>query len=265
MKKIMVISGASSGIGREFLLQIEKKVHADEIWAIARREDRLLALQKEAQTTIVPICLDLSLMENIKVYQEKLKEEEVEILVLANCAGYGLFQHYENLSAEDMVNMVNLNCNSYIEMISASLPYMKEGSKILNVASCAAFQPLPYINVYAASKSFVLSYSKSLHYELRYRKIHVLAVTPFWTKTEFLDRAKSKEEKPVIISYKAMYDPKKVVRKAIKDLFKNRKLISCYGFLTNVQRILVKFAPSRFTMFYFMRQQKLDGTPDIRK
>lgn len=265
MKNIIVVTGASSGIGKEFVHQIEEKEKVDEIWAIARSEDKLIALQEEVKTKIVPISLDLSDMDQIKKYQDKLKQEDVNILILANCAGYGLFQHTENMNPDDLVNMVNLNCNSYIYMISYSLPYMREGSKIMNIASCAGFQPLPYINCYAATKSFVISYSRALNLELRYKNIHVLAVTPFWTKTAFFDRAVNKEEKKVVIYYAAMYDPKKVVKKAIKDLYKKRKYISCYGFVNNVQRIMVNLVPKSVVMRTWMSQQKLDGTPNIRK
>lgn len=265
MKKIIVVTGASSGIGKEFLLQIEGKEKVDEIWAIARSKDKLEALQELVQTKIVPLSLDLSKREDLKVYQEKLQEEEVEISILANCAGYGLFQHTENFNPDDLANMVDLNCTSYIYTISYSLPYMKEGSKIMNIASIAGFLPIPYINCYAATKAFMLSYTRSLHMELRYRKIHVLAVTPLWTKTGFFDRAVNKEEKKVVIKYHAMYDPKKVVAKAIKDLYKKNKIVSCYGFINNLVRISTKFLPTRLIMKVWMSQEKLDGTPQLRK
>ena len=140
---------------------------------------------------------------------------------------------------------------------------MKENSKILNVASCAAFQPIPYINCYASTKAFVLSYSRALNQELKYRKIHVLAVTPFWTKTNFFDKAIIKDKKEVVIKYTVMYDAKNVVNKAIKDLYSNKD-VSCYGFINNFQKILTKILPHKLVMKIWMNDQKYNGTPNIR-
>ena len=132
------------------------------------------------------------------------------------------------------------------------------------IASCAAFQPIPYIAGYAATKAYLLSYSRALNRELRYRDIHVLAVTPFWTKTKFFDRAVNDGEKKVVIRYTAMYDPEKVMQRVIRDL-KRKKDVSVYGAKNRCQRFLTKILPHSFVMWYWMRQQKLDGTPGIRK
>ena len=149
-------------------------------------------------------------------------------------------------------------------MVNYSLPYMKQGGKIMNIVSCSAFQPLPYINMYASTKSFLLSYSRALNRELAYRKIHVLAVCPFWVRTEFFDRAIDPDEKRTVIHYGAIYGPEAVIRKAIKDLF-SKKDISAYGLLNKLQILSVKLVPHKYVMDIWMMQQKLDGTPNIRK
>ena len=264
MKNIIVVTGASSGMGKDFVKQIEKKQKVDEIWVIARREDRLIALKEELETPVCPIALDLSDMEQIKVYAKKLEEEKPNIVVLANCSGFGKFDHQENLPLDTTLNMIDLNCKSVIAMINYSLPYIGKGGKIVNFASCSAFQPVPYINVYASTKAFLLHYSRSLHAELKYRDISVTAVCPFWTKTEFFDRAIVPDKKEVVIKYSALYDSAKVVAKAIKDAY-NKKDMSVYGFKNNFQRLLVKLLPHKLVMKIWMNQQKLDGTPDIRK
>ena len=263
MKKIIVVTGASSGMGKEFVLQISRKVTVDEIWVIARSEEKLRALQSEVETKIVPIVLDLSDVKSIKKYSDKLAEEKPNIRILANCAGFGKFDHTENLDADTLTNMVELNCTAAVAMISYSLPYIGRKGRILNIASCAGFQPIPYINCYAASKAFLLNYSRALNQELKYKQIHVLAVTPFWTKTAFFDRAIDPSRKEVVISYAAMYDPAKVMKKAIRDLFSNKD-VPCYGLVNNVQRILVRILPKSIVMKVWMASQKLDGTPGIR-
>ena len=264
MKRIIVVTGASSGLGKEFVLQISKKEKVDEIWAIARRTDRLEELNAEVNVKVVPLSIDLSDGAAIKAYKDKLEAEKPEIVILANCAGYGKFGHYETIPTETHINMINLNCESAIYMTDYSLPYMKEGAKIMNVASCAGFQPIPYINIYGATKAFMVSYTRALNCELKYRKIHVLALCPFWSKTEFFNRAIKEGEKPVVIHYSAMYDADFVIRKAIKALYSNKDICAPGG-KNKFQWFLTKLFNHRFVMKTWMKMQKLDGTKEIRK
>ena len=264
MKRIIVVTGASSGLGKEFVLQISKKEKVDEIWAIARRADRLEELNAEVNVKVVPLSIDLSDGAAIKAYKDKLEAEKPEIVILANCAGYGKFGHYETIPTETHINMINLNCEAAIYMTDYSLPYMKEGAKIMNVASCASFQPIPYINIYGATKAFMVSYTRALNCELKYRKIHVLALCPFWSKTEFFNRAIKEGEKPVVIHYSAMYDADFVIRKAIKALYSNKDICAPGG-KNKFQWFLTKLFNHRFVMKTWMKMQKLDGTKEIRK
>ena len=261
MKNIIVVTGSASGMGKEFIMQC--KMDVNEIWAIDRDSEGLGKLKKEVKN-LVPIIIDLSKQEEIEKYKEKLEKEKPNILLLGNFAGYGIFDHSENISLEVKLNMIDVNVKAPISMIDYSLPYMKEGSKIINVASCAGFQPIPYINDYAATKAFLISYSRALNQELKYRKIHLMTVTPYWTKTNFFDRAIDNDKKEVVIKYDVMYNSKDVVNRIIKDLQKNKE-ISIYGKLNKAQRILVKILPHKLVMKIWMIKQKLDGTPHIRK
>ncbi len=263
MKNIIVVTGAGSGIGKEFLIQLLKKeTKIDEAWAIDFNNDALKELEKEV-SKVVPLHIDLTKQEEIKKFKKKLDEEKPNIKILVNCAGFGIFDHSENIALETKLNMIDLNIKAYVSMIDYSLPHMPKGSKILNVASCAAFQPIPYVNNYASTKAFVLSYSRALNQELKYRDIHVLAVTPFWTKTKFFDRAVMKDKKEVVIKYTVMYDADKVAELAIKDLYKDKD-ISIYGKINKAQRLLTKLCPHKLIMKIWMNQQKFDGTPNIR-
>ena len=265
MKKVIIVSGASSGMGMEFLRQIlEKEKNIDEVWAIARREDRLLELKIEVSDKIIPLKLDLTNEKDLLKYKEKLEKEKPNIIILGNCAGFGIFDHSENIKTDIKLNMIDLNVKAPVALIDYTLPYMKSGSKIMNIASCAGFQPIPYINDYAATKSYLLSYSRALNKELKYKNIHVLAVTPYWTKTEFFDRAIDDKKKKVVINYNAMYEAKYVMEKAIRDLYNPKKDVSCYGFVNNAQKILTKLLPHSLVMKVWTNQQKLDGTPNIR-
>ncbi len=266
MKNIIIITGASSGMGKEFAIQIlEKEPNIDEIWAIARDKVRLDELKEKISNKIIPIKLDLTSKDDLIKFKEKINREQPNVIILANCAGFGKFDHSENIKTNIKLNMIDLNVKAPVALIDYTLPYMKENSKIMNIASCAGFQPIPYINDYVATKSYLLSYSRALNEELKYKKIHVLAVTPYWTKTAFFDRAIDEEKKKVVINYNAMYDPKKVMKKAIKDLYNPNKDISCYGFVNNFQKFLTKILPHKLVMKVWMNGQKLDGTPNIRK
>ena len=265
MKKVIVVTGASSGMGKEFITQIlDKERDIDEIWAIARSEDKLKELKGQISNKIVPIKLDLSKENDLLKYKEKIDKEKPNVIILANCAGFGIFDHSENIDTNIKLNMIDLNVKAPVALIDYTLKYMKEKSMIMNIASCAGFQPIPYINDYAATKSFLLSYSRALNNELKYKNIHVLAVTPYWTKTAFFDRAIKEDKKKVVINYNAMYEAKDVMKKAIKDLYNFNKDISCYGFVNNFQKILTKILPHKIVMKVWTNQQKLNGTPKIR-
>lgn len=264
MKNIIVVTGASSGIGKEFAIQISKKEKVDEIWVIARRSQLLNELKNYVDCDIVPIEMDLTNQEDMKKYQIMLAEHNPNIVILANCAGFGKFEHYENVETAVHLNMIDLNCKALISMTDLSLPYMKNGSKIMNVISCAGFQPIPYINVYAATKAFGLSYSRALNRELKYRGISVLAVCPYWTKTQFFNRAIKDNDNPVVINYDVLYDTTDVVKHAIKKLY-SKADIAVYGFKNKIQHLGVKIFPHKMAMNVWLKRQKLDGTKENRK
>ena len=264
MKDIIVVTGASSGLGKEFVLQIDKREKVDEIWVIARRLDKLIELDSLTDAKIIPISLDLSSQDSYEIYKKKLLDEKPNVKILVNCAGFGKFDHYENVETSVYLNMIDLNCKAMISVTNLSLPYMQNGAKIVNFASFSSFQPVPYINVYGATKAFTLSYSRALNRELAYRGIKVLAVCPLWVKTEFFDRAIDQNKKPVVISYNALYTPDKIIKKAIKDLYKNKD-ISIFGKMAKLQWIVTKILPHKLVMNIWLKGQKLDGTKEIRK
>ena len=177
--KIAIVTGASSGLGKEFVKQIEHLYkELDEIWVIARRRERLEEL-KSCMFTNVRI-LEGNLCEQ-NIYQELkvlLKEKEPDIRMLVNAAGFGKVGEVKKLSAEDQLDMIELNCKALTHMTKICIPYMTRGSRIVNVASAAAFCPQPSFSVYAATKSYVLSFSRSLRTELCDEEIFVTAVCP---------------------------------------------------------------------------------------
>ena len=258
MKNICVITGASSGIGKEFFLRLSKDSYFkfDEFWVIARSEEKLKALGALCDIPVKAVPLDLSKEESYTAYEKLLEEEEVSVALLVNCSGYGKFESTEKVGYDTSLNMIDLNVKGTVAMDMLTLKYMKKGSGIINIASVAAYQPIPYINVYGATKSFVLNFTRALSMEQRAKGIRVMAVCPFWTKTDFFDRAVKSEADPVVKKYVAMYDPKDIVRRALSD-YKKGKDVSLFGFITKLQLLGVKLMPVGMVMRVWMSQQKL--------
>ena len=253
--RIAIVTGASSGMGREFVKQVSKKEKFDEIWVIARRKEALESLKKEVKAKIRPITLDLQNPESFETYKKLLAEEKPEVALLANIAGYGKFGKYDEISLEDCLGMIDLNCKALVAMSQLTIPYMKRGSKILQLDSLSAFQPVPYLNVYGSSKSFVLSYSRAQNRELKTKGIRVKSVNPGWVKTEFFDHA-TKSSNDAITYFNVMYDAKDVIKTAIRDLYHTKKDVSIHGFQIKAQVLLVKLLPHKIVMEIWMRQQK---------
>ena len=253
--RIAIVTGASSGMGREFVKQVSKKEKFDEIWVIARRKEALESLKKEVKAKVRPITLDLQNPKSFETYKKLLAEEKPEVALLANIAGYGKFGKYDEISLDDCLGMIDLNCKALVAMSQLTIPYMKRGSKILQLDSLSAFQPVPYLNVYGSSKSFVLSYSRALNRELKTKGIRVMSVNPGWVKTEFFDHA-TKSSNDAITYFNVMYDAKDVIKTAIRDLYHTKKDVSIHGFQIKAQVLLVKLLPHKIVMEIWMRQQK---------
>lgn len=256
MKQIAVITGASSGMGRRFVETCDELGPFDEVWAIARSRDKLEELKQTAPYPVRVLALDLTDRGSFDTYAAALREEPVEVKLLVNAAGFGKFRAVMDTPLDVNLNMVDLNCQALQAMCQLTVPRMPVGSHILNLASQAAYQPIPYIDVYAASKAFVLSYSRALSRELRTKGISVTAVCPFWTKTAFFDRAIDPDREKVVKQYDVMYDPRDVVALAWRDARKGRDM-SRFGAVARFEGLLAKLLPHSFVMSYWMRQQRL--------
>ena len=251
--KIAVITGASSGMGRDFVYAIDKKYALDEIWVIARREERLKELQSACKAKIRPLALDLMCKESFNTYKEVLEECKPEIHVLVNGAGFGLFGEFVKLDLDKQLDIIELNTKALTTMCYLSIPYMPAGTHLVNLASNSSWQPVPYINVYGSSKAYVLNFSRALGVELRDRKIHVMAVAPGWIKTEFFEHAVHDD---TIKYYDRFYTSEQVVVKAMKDM-KKCKTVSIMGFPVRWQVRIVKLLPVKWIMRIWCRQQGL--------
>lgn len=254
MKNIAIVTGAGNGMGREFAKLLDGD-GLDEIWAIALHKEGLESLKKELKTKVEIFALDLSNLGNIEEIAHNLILHKPCVKWLVNSAGFGKFDTYENITTETSLNMIDLNCKAMVKLTDTCVPFMSEGSRIVDFASIAGFQPVPYGNIYSATKAFVLSYSRALNYELKHKGISVTCVCPYWTKTKFFDRAINKKNE-VVKKYVVMYSAEKVTKRAYRDSVK-RKSLSTYGFVSKAQILLTKLLPASFVQRVWLSQQKI--------
>lgn len=254
--RIAIVTGASSGIGKEFFLSLNsKKDELDEIWVIARNLERLEALKELSEIPLRCLALDLSDSASIKVISAELEKEKPYIKYMVCASGFGRFEAIEDSELEVLENMVDLNCRSIVSITKASMNYLGKDSLVMLIASMAAFQPIPYIAVYGATKAFVLSYGRAFNKEIAKKGARCLCVCPFWTNTAFFDRALS--EKQVVKKYAVMYQPADIVKQAWKDVARKSKDVSIYGLYAKGQAALVKMLPHKLVMSTWLGQQKL--------
>ena len=240
MMRIAVITGASSGIGREFARQIPRLYHSlDELWVVARRTDRLKELVKESEVPVRIFDGDMMRDYIFSRIEKELERYSADIRMLVNAAGYGKIGAAEELEMEEQCGMIDLNCRSLTKLTLLCLPYMTKGSRIINIASAAAFAPQPGFAVYAATKSYVYSCSQAIREETKGRGIVVTAVCPGPVDTEFFDRAGELKN-----FWKATVraDAPGVVRQALRDSVR-RKPVSVYGAAMKGARVLAKIVP----------------------
>ena len=252
---IAVVTGASSGMGREFVLQLGAYIQPDEIWVIARREDALKALAAQSRIPVRPIVLDLCQDSAFAQYEALLQAEKPNVQLLVNAAGFGKFGAYHKIPLEQELRMIDLNCKALVAMTRLTLPYMAAGSHILQLDSLSAFQPVPYITTYGATKSFVLSYTRAMNAELKKTGIRMMAMNPGWVKTEFFNHAMQTSTSDVQY-FNHVYEACDVVKTGLKDLYKTKKDVSVHGLPIRNQVRLVKLLPHSLVMKIWMQQQK---------
>lgn len=245
---IGIVTGASSGLGREFVRQLSRQETLDEIWVIARREERLHALEAQVETPLRRIPLDLTQQASFRTLDGLLKEAQPNVRILINAAGFGKIGAWKDLTLEDCDGMIDLNCRAAVDMTQLVLPYMGKGGRVLEICSTAGFQPLPYLGVYAASKAFLYRYSRALRVELLGSGVSVTAVCPYWVKdTEFISKAKKTRNSSYVRHFPLASSEEAVVRHALADA-KLRLAVSTPGLVCTVHRVAAKFVPSALMM-----------------
>lgn len=224
---IIIITGVSSGIGMEFAHQMDDYfTNIDEFWLIARRRDKLNELAASLKHKARVLCMDITKDAQLERLEDTIIEKKAVVRMLINAAGYGLMGDFAGQDREDALGMIRLNCEALTNITHRMLPYMRRGSRIIQMASSAAFLPQIDFAVYAATKSYVLSFSRALGEELRDKGIYVTSVCPGPVDTPFFDIAEKTGSTLAIKKY-TMVEAERVVDRALKDSYQKRTLSVC--------------------------------------
>ena len=219
--KIALVTGASSGLGREFVRQIAEQGKVEEIWAIARRRDRLEALQSISAVPIRVLALDLTRPGDMEYLRNTLQDELPDIRILVNAAGMGRMGPTVDIPAKDNDAMIDLNCRAAVDVTDAAFPYLHPGSQVLEICSTAGFQPIPGLSPAG---------------------IHVTAVCPYWVKdTEFIGIAEKGGHG--FRHYPLASRSQDVVRRALRDSALNLR-VSTPGLVCTLHRAAAKVTPN---------------------
>ena len=227
---IILITGASSGMGVEFALQLDNVFkNIDEIWLVARRKKEMLEVAQHLEHTTRVLDMDVT--------------DDEQIKRLVNGAGYGIMGDFSASNIKDALGMIDVNCKALTQITHLCIPYMRQNSRIIQLASSAAFLPQPNFAVYAATKSYVYSFSRALNQELRRRKIYVTAVCPGPVDTPFFDIAE-KTGSTLAVKKLTLVRADQVVEKAIADSYHKRER-SVYSAWIQSFEVLAKVLPHR--------------------
>ena len=246
--KIAVITGASSGLGVYFALETDRqRADIDEIWLIARREDRLrkTAEKLNKKTKILP--LDITDSKALDIYINELTAAKAKISLLINNAGFGKLGNFDEITPADNGGMVRLNCEALTVFTSLSIPFMCEGGEIINTCSIASFAPNIRMAVYSSTKAYVMSFSRALREELKHKKINCIAVCPGPMDTEFFPVAGIGKGVSRTFDTLPRVNPEIMAKISLKASKKGRAVYTNRAFF-KFYRVLAKLLPHSIVM-----------------
>lgn len=249
LMNIAIITGASSGLGFEYIKLLDKKGY-DELWLIARREQKLSLIASQCETNCRIIPMDMTLDNSHHHFSKLLNELKPNIKLMINNAGFGKLGYFEDIDAESTSGMIRLNCEALTLFTHSAIPFMKKGSEIINISSIASFVPNARMAVYSSTKAYVTSFSRALRYELKRKKIKVLAVCPGPMDTEFLPVANIEKGTSLTFDTLPRVSPATIAKKSLiaskkgKAIYTGRLFYKFYRFLSRIipYKILMKLA-----------------------
>lgn len=247
--RIALVTGATGGIGHEFVKQLLDELFGlDELWALARNEENLQHLRDEFGPRVVPVSIDLADSNAVCALAARLERERPTVAMLVNNAGIARMGASGDFPLEEIETTVALNCTAMAQLCTVCLPFMEPGSCILNSSSASAFQPVPYLNLYAATKAFERSYSRALAAEVRGLGITVCAICPSWVDTDLLQREVNGRR----VAFPGLVSPERVVTQALRAARKGRDQSVC-PLYAKYLHVCSKLLPHRLVMAAWTR------------
>jgi short-subunit dehydrogenase len=238
-----LITGASSGIGEALAFRCAQE--GFNLILLGRDQEKLqriaAAIREKHECTVQLLCIDLLSPDAAQSVYQQCRRHEWHVRILINNAGIGMWGRFEQLSLEETVDMMQLNQQLMVQLTHFFIPMLKEVpyAHILNVSSTAAFQPLPYFSVYAAGKSFVLSFSRALRHEMEIYGINVSCLSPGPTATAFFSRAGYHK---IVQHQRAVMKASEVADDALQGLIRKQAVI-VPGFSNRLGRVMSKVLP----------------------
>ncbi len=241
-----LITGASKGIGKAIAENLAKQ--NINLLLVARSEDLLREFSEELRCIyniqVHYLTIDLALNEAPKYVANWITENNFAVNILVNNAGYGLSGAFTKYDFQKHLDMMHVNMTVPVSLTYLLLPILQQqsASYILNIASSAAYQAVPGLSLYAASKSFILSFSRGLKYELRNSNVSVTVVCPGATDTDFPNRADVTTEKAKKLAKKFNMPPSDVAALSINAMF-SKKAEVVTGFINKLNLFLTWMLP----------------------
>lgn len=249
-----LITGASSGIGKAFAEKLA--AHNTNLVLVSRSEEKLnqLAqkLQEQYKIQVDVIAQDLTEADAAQVVYNSTKSKGLTIDLLINNAGFGDYGDFAQRDVERHVKIVQLNVLALVDLTHKFLPEMRQrrSGSIINLSSLTAFQPMPYLSVYAASKAFIVSFSQALWAENRNYGVRILVACPGPVETNFFTEAHF----PPALAGKTNTTLKQVVQQSLQALERGDSMVVIGGISTHFVSRLSRFIPQK-TMLYFLEKQ----------
>lgn len=245
-KRVALITGASSGMGREFARRLVALGECDEVWLVARRREPMEQLGRELGVPARILCADLSTDEGLSVLRSALAEASPSLSWVISAAGFGVFGRFDEVSDEDVFKMIDLNVKGAVAVTRMAVPYIPRGGHIVELGSGSVFCPLPNFNIYASSKAFILHFGRAMREELKHLGISCTVFCPGWVDTAFFSTADKEGDdvhKPPMEKRKPLLKVDRCVRGAVRAAKRGRALYVT-NWYTKLEHLLSKLLPA---------------------
>ena len=247
-RRAALITGASSGMGREFARRLVSLGECDELWLVARRREEMEKLAAELGVPARVVCADLATSEGLATLKAALDEAKPTLSWVICAAGFGVFGRFDEVSDEDVFKMIDLNVKGAVAVTRMAIPYTVRGGHIVELGSGSVFCPLPNFNIYASSKAFILHFSRALREELKHLGISCTVFCPGWVDTAFFsvaDKEGDEVHKPPMEKRKPLLRADRCVRGAVRAAKRGRALYTT-NWYTKLEHLLSKLLPAPF-------------------